>query len=505
MDDVNCMMAMEEEEERAVLHPAQSWCQEHFGFTIASLSSSSTREFRHRGCFADRTFEAGDVVLGCRPAAFVIRPRYWSERCAWCFRTVAPTTYAEGTESSHASSLKRCGGCQSVHYCSKECQQWDWKAGHRCECKKLFPQLRHNMDALCDASLLHRAYCKKCSTFWFAQNSRGPELPYTTTENVAVYQHTFKDVSQMESDLETTSKINKDLAMSQQQLANFVSSLINAAGSELAQTLNAFSRNNFAIWDLQMNSYGAGCYPVASLFNHSCRPNCIAVFNTPGDHTLYLRTLKPIDPGEELVLSYIDVAQTKKERHKELLTQYGFKCCCGRCAEELQSSEPDYTIDSQRPTSYAQEERTSIERAWKLLEEANGLVDTDSPEPALMAKRVKLEENALTLLERYLHHCHPRVISTRKLLWNDYTVIGELAKARAQCEALATAYQELYNAGHPLVGRELQKCSELARNMSQEEDEQKCRDAAKKVFRVCLGLNHFALTEDYHEIPLGVG
>jgi hypothetical protein len=36
-----------------------------------------------------------------------------------------------------SSKMMRCGACQSVWYCSRECQQWDWSLGkHKVQCKK---------------------------------------------------------------------------------------------------------------------------------------------------------------------------------------------------------------------------------------------------------------------------------------------------------------------------------------------------------------------------------
>lgn len=40
-------------------------------------------------------------------------------------------------EENISSKMMRCGACQSVSYCSRECQQWDWSLGkHKAQCKK---------------------------------------------------------------------------------------------------------------------------------------------------------------------------------------------------------------------------------------------------------------------------------------------------------------------------------------------------------------------------------
>ena len=35
------------------------------------------------------------------------------------------------------TKLQGCGGCKSVYYCDKKCQQRHWNAGHKKECKMM--------------------------------------------------------------------------------------------------------------------------------------------------------------------------------------------------------------------------------------------------------------------------------------------------------------------------------------------------------------------------------
>jgi hypothetical protein len=44
-------------------------------------------------------------------------------RCSYC-----------NSEDRPKTELKRCSQCKAVHYCSKECQVKDWKAGHKKDC-----------------------------------------------------------------------------------------------------------------------------------------------------------------------------------------------------------------------------------------------------------------------------------------------------------------------------------------------------------------------------------
>jgi hypothetical protein len=40
------------------------------------------------------------------------------------------------------ATLKLCGGCQAVRYCSAECQRKDWKLGHKVVCEPLSEVVR---------------------------------------------------------------------------------------------------------------------------------------------------------------------------------------------------------------------------------------------------------------------------------------------------------------------------------------------------------------------------
>nr|CCC92036.1 conserved hypothetical protein [Trypanosoma congolense IL3000] len=78
---------------------------------------------------------------------------------------------------------------------------------------------------------------------------------------------------------------------------------------------------------------GGGIYSLQSNFNHSCQPN-VAVFTECGTHDITLRTLRDVQAGEELTISYIPVENTNRaERHK-MLEGYFFTCQCALCEYE---------------------------------------------------------------------------------------------------------------------------------------------------------------------------
>ncbi|MEY3481146.1 MAG: hypothetical protein RIQ71_1921 [Verrucomicrobiota bacterium] len=73
---------------------------------------------------------------------------------------------------------------------------------------------------------------------------------------------------------------------------------------------------------------GFGLFPLGSLFNHSCLPNCTYVNEGA---QLVFRLLRPVSEGEELCVNYTELYAARDERRAELLAGKSFECRCRRC------------------------------------------------------------------------------------------------------------------------------------------------------------------------------
>lgn len=98
--------------------------------------------------------------------------------------------------------------------------------------------------------------------------------------------------------------------------------------------------NVFSICDAELRATGVGIYPLASLFNHSCEPNCIATFR---GKTLFIRTIRSVRAYEELTLSYCDVGMPTPVRLQTLREGYFFTCRCRRCELYVDHEEQLFT------------------------------------------------------------------------------------------------------------------------------------------------------------------
>ncbi|KAL1917887.1 uncharacterized protein VTP21DRAFT_3721 [Calcarisporiella thermophila] len=79
---------------------------------------------------------------------------------------------------------------------------------------------------------------------------------------------------------------------------------------------------------------GSGLYRATSYMVHSCVPNVKVDFRE--DHTLSLIAAKPIKAGDELRVSFIEVADRSLEERKKDLERYRYECSCPKCQSDVE-------------------------------------------------------------------------------------------------------------------------------------------------------------------------
>eukprot|EP01126_Amoeba_proteus_P002318 TRINITY_DN1072_c0_g1_i17.p1 TRINITY_DN1072_c0_g1~~TRINITY_DN1072_c0_g1_i17.p1 ORF type:complete len:128 (+),score=20.63 TRINITY_DN1072_c0_g1_i17:54-386(+) len=100
--------------------------------------------------------------------------------------------------------------------------------------------------------------------------------------------------------------------------------LVQSLGITLQKLIELFSKfksNNYNIYDSSMETVAIGLYPILSLINHSCDPNSVPIFE---GRSVKLVCIRPIQPGDEITISYIETAAPTHVRIAELQSNFFF-------------------------------------------------------------------------------------------------------------------------------------------------------------------------------------
>ncbi|CAE6468729.1 unnamed protein product [Rhizoctonia solani] len=259
---------------------------------------------------AARSLKAGSIVLAEPPLAVAIHPSYKGRRCDGCLREL--------------DGLQKCSGCGVYWYCGVACQSASWKRHHRrlCAFSKTYASSSAYNDAteetqtdICLLAHLAAEYFYKCDTLNEAQATSNPTV------------QTFWDLLQ-----------------SAQPHAgeNLISPLSFTSSSVLSAAASRFGNNNFVIHDARLVPYAHGVFATASRsFNHSCRPNAVAMFEeTENGVQMVIKLVEDVAIGEEICISYTDPASPDSKRRDALQHAYGFLCQCPRCVTGTSAAPP---------------------------------------------------------------------------------------------------------------------------------------------------------------------
>ncbi|KAL6049140.1 SET domain-containing protein [Balamuthia mandrillaris] len=271
-----------------------------------------------RAVTAKRPFVVGDEVFHDPAFSACVLDHARERVCHHCL-----------TQEIKAGTSLRCNNCNEVSYCCPACGEAA-SAAHDKECGA-FAKVRNIADATStDVVLLKLAIRAACRTaLGEAEKKRFEDEVLSMVVNKEFFTDEWKEavgtackaiVSQLPSDVH--SSINADTLL------------------ELCCRINS---NSHAIRAplVTQPAVATGLFPVASLINHSCKPNMC--YSTVGD-IVYLTAIKPIAAGEELCISYIDLYQSRKQRQEELHRTKFFQCRCTRCTSPLSQS-PDRFVE----------------------------------------------------------------------------------------------------------------------------------------------------------------
>ncbi|KAF9652312.1 SET domain-containing protein [Thelephora ganbajun] len=283
-----------------------------------------------RAIFSTVSSKPGSALFFHRPRVVILStpniPRY----CSYCCAELV---------------TKRCSACRTVWYCDLACQKWDW-ALHQSECECL----------------------KRVRTL--SSDQENPSIPPDAVRCLArisfakvkygLNSGTAKELDSLHS---LKGALSQSAQTSHAQLAHALVQYLGAeaptdlkkygicSAGDLVDLISKFSTNTHTLTTPNLTQIGLAVSPALSLFNHSCEPNAVLVFpgSPRGDKSspsMQLVCIRDINPGDEIVISYVDTTLPYDRRRAQLKDAYGFDCVCPLC----QRSENQLHVDPRAAT-----------------------------------------------------------------------------------------------------------------------------------------------------------
>ncbi|XP_037607230.1 N-lysine methyltransferase SMYD2-like [Sebastes umbrosus] len=249
-----------------------------------------------RGLRVTRPFKVGELLFSSPAHSFVLSVKERGCYCEFCF------TRKEG--------LARCGKCKKAFYCNVKCQKADW-AMHKLECSAM-TAFGENWCPSEISRLVARILAKKKT-----QKERCVSEKILLIEEM---QSHVEDVNNEKREMDET-----DVA----GLHRFFSKHLELPGhKDLLTLFSQVACNGFTIEDDELSHMGTAVYPDVALINHSCLASVIVTYNGTSAE---VRAVQNMKPGDEVLISYIDVLYPTDDRNNRLRESYYFTCECKEC------------------------------------------------------------------------------------------------------------------------------------------------------------------------------
>jgi SET and MYND domain-containing protein len=218
--------------------------------------------------------------------------------------------------------------------------------------------------------------------------------------------------------------------------------------------------NTFSLLNWEMNTIGSGVYLMPSLFNHSCNPNVIAIFD---GFNLKLRTIRPVESGHQLFVSYVDLLETRERRCRHLQKYYLFTCACGRCSENYDESIDQQMVATSSSLSDEIQCKELYREGFKTIEDVQKLKKSNDWD-SILDITTKFLKNHSSALGDY----NVLIVKMREILMDSYIEFSEWSKSLDVARALIGPYEKYYHHYNPVIGLHYCKMAKLIQQISED-------------------------------------
>ncbi|GAU93697.1 hypothetical protein RvY_05595 [Ramazzottius varieornatus] len=276
-------------------------------------------------------YAAGDVIMRSRPWVYSLKVKHILTHCYRCMEKF-PLDMKGNTKG------RKCGGCACARYCSRKCQNADWKDRHKLECPVM---KRATRDRLFDSKSFHGdlllMYIKIQIKLMKGELEDGPGdcVPPTNRTFLHLLSHREK-ISETEEAIQLRTETFPQWRSLFEVVDPAGQTFRKNDGDEfLLEIFGKFRINSFGImspFKVGHSQYqvGYGIYLGPSVFDHSCDANATQFFDRTA---LVIRANRNISTLHDVRISYVSAWDSIIQR-QAVLEKYCFQCTCALCQDE---------------------------------------------------------------------------------------------------------------------------------------------------------------------------
>ncbi|XP_073349242.1 N-lysine methyltransferase SMYD2-B-like [Pagrus major] len=409
---------------------------------------------RGRGLRVTRAFKVGELLFSCQAYSYVLSVKERGFYCECCF------TRKEG--------LARCGKCRKACYCNVKCQKADW-AMHKLECSAM-TAFGENWCPSEMTRLVARILAKKK-----AQKER------SASEKILL-------IGDMQSHVEDVDNDKREMHEGDvAALHRFYSKHLELPDHKDLLTLySQVACNGFTIEDDELSHMGTAVYPDVALINHSCLPSVIVTYDgTSAD----VRAVRDMKPGDEVLISYIDLLYPTDDRNNRLRESYYFTCDCKECKSK---SKDKVKLKVRKRSEPIEPEviNNMVRYARKAISEFRAFKHTKTPSELLEMCEQSLEEMGAVFDDSNVYMLHMMYQAMGVCLYME-----DPEGAIRYGEKIVLRYSKLYPAHSLNVSSMYLKLGRLYMGLERNSVGISALKKAIAIMEVTHGRNHFYLKE----------
>lgn len=173
-----------------------------------------------------------------------------------------------------------------------------------------------------------------------------------------------------------------------------------------------------------------------------------------------LRAMKPIESGEEITQTYIDVALPRRERHQRLQQKYHFTCRCPRCSQQLHDSQSldaflDADIDGVPQEHWTKQRQQEMKQVLREVSDVTNNVASETDLVTQQQQRISALKKLAKWQSTFLHRDNIARLQTLSKLFSSEMERGSVEEAIGYGEHMLEFYRRVYNSNHPMTGLHL--------------------------------------------------